>query len=165
MQGSNHWSGGVRRRPTLPVRCPATDAAASAHESAPERPGRGCDNTLRLAMYLPARHGSGTKEVPARRPPPHVARPSTSHQPAHTTGTVAAGDGTFSPGRASVARNGTRPDATTSVWPSVHRQLHAQLSTQRGDLYTRRRVGLRGARRPSVHRSAGTGLVDDGRGQ
>lgn len=28
---------GVRRRPTFPVRCPATDAAASAHESAPGR--------------------------------------------------------------------------------------------------------------------------------
>lgn len=117
---------GVRRRPILPLHCPATDAAASApshhdaaasaHESAPGRPGRGCDNTLRRAVYLPARHGSGTKEVPARRAFPHDAPLSTSHQPAHTTGTVAPGDSPFSPGRASVARHGTCPDPTTSVW-------------------------------------------------
>lgn len=125
----------------------------------PTAPGRGCDNTLRRAVYLPARHGSGTKEVPARRASPHDAPLSTSHQPAHTTGTVAPGDGPFSPGRASIARNGTRSDSTTSVSPSVHRQLHAGLSAQRQPPHETPSGSAGRASRSSVHRSAGTVTV------
>lgn len=68
---------GARRPPTFPVRCPATDAAASAHESSPDR------TWARLRQHTSPRCISLHDMGPARKRSRHDVRPRTTHRSAH----------------------------------------------------------------------------------